>query len=212
MSSLPIRDQKKDHLLTPENAALIIIDYQPLQMFSVVSADKYVMVKNVVALIDLAKLYKMPIVISTVGVGSGRESTVAPIAHVTKGLPSYDRSSINAWEDKEFQGAVKATGRKKLMIAALWTEACLLFPTLDLIREGYDVYPVVDAVGGTSVLAHETALRRMEKAGAQLTTVISIACELQRDWARTETVPGMWEVIKEVPGIMALGVLMREKP
>ncbi len=212
MSSLPIRDQKKDHLLTPENAALIIIDYQPLQMFSVVSAEKYGMVKNVVALINLAKLYKMPIVISTVGVGSGRESTVAPIAHVTKGLPSYDRSSINAWEDKEFQEAVKATGRKKLIIAALWTEACLLFPTLDAIREGYDVYPVVDAVGGTSVLAHETALRRMEKAGAQLTTVISIVCELQRDWARTETVPGMWEVIKEVPGIMALGVLMRETP
>jgi nicotinamidase-related amidase len=212
MSSLPIRDQKKDHLLTPENAALIIIDYQPLQMFSVVSAEKYAMVKNVVALIGLAKLYKMPIVVSTVGVAAGRESTIAPIAHVTKGLPSYDRSSINAWEDKEFQEAVKATGRKKLIIAALWTEACLLFPTLDAIREGYDVYPVVDAVGGTSVLAHETALRRMEKVGAQLTTVISIVCELQRDWARTETVPGMWEVIKEVPGIMALGVLMRETP
>ncbi len=212
MSSLPIRDQKKDHLLTPENSTLIIIDYQPQQMFSVVSTDKYVMVKNVVALINLAKLYKMPIVVSTVGVGAGRESTISPIAHVTKDLLSYDRSSINAWEDKEFLEAVKATGRKKLIIAALWTEACLLFPTLDAIREGYDVYPVVDAVGGTSALAHETALRRMEKAGAQLTTVISLVCELQRDWARTETVPGMWEALKEVPGIIALGVLMREKP
>jgi len=212
MSSLPIRDQKKDHLLTPENSALIIIDYQPQQMFSVVSTDKYVMVENVVALINLAKLYKMPIVVSTVGVAAGRESTISPIAHVTRGLPSYDRSSINAWEDKEFLEAVKATGRKKLIIAALWTEACLLFPTLDAIREGYDVYPVVDAVGGTSVIAHETALRRMERAGAQLTTLISLVCELQRDWARTETVPGMFEVLKEVPGIMALGILMREAP
>jgi nicotinamidase-related amidase len=209
MSSFPIRDPKTDHLITPENSALIIIDYQPQQMFTVTSMDRDLMVRNVISLIRLSKFYKFPIVISTVGVANGRESTIAPIARETADLPSYDRTSINAWEDKEFVEAVKATGRKKLIMVALWTEACLLLPTLDAMKEGYEVYPIVDAVGGTSVIAHETALRRMEQAGAQLTTVNSLVCELQRDWARTDTVPGMMEILKETPGIFGLAMRMR---
>jgi nicotinamidase-related amidase len=213
MSSFPIRDQKKDHLLTPENSVLIIIDYQPPQLFDIVSMDRYIMVQNVVATIKLAKLFKIPIVVSTVGVSSGRnETTVSPIGHVTKDLPSYDRTTINAWEDKEFLAAVKATGRNKLIVCALWTEACLLFPALDALKEGYEVYPVVDAVGGTSTAAHETALRRMEKAGAQLTTVMSLVCELQRDWARTETLAAMFEVMSGIAGISALSVQLRSSP
>ncbi|GAK47851.1 isochorismatase family protein [Secundilactobacillus oryzae JCM 18671] len=102
-------------------------------------------------------------------------------------VPSYDCSTINAWEDVEFKQAVEATGRKKLIICGLWTEACLAFPTLDALQEGYEVYPVVDAVGGTSQVAHETALRRVEQAGAQLTSIAQLACELQRNWARPET-------------------------
>ena len=199
MSSLPIRDQKTDHLLTPENSAVIIIDYQPTQVGSVESMDKYTMVKNVVALIKLAKLYKMPIVVSTVNVkAAGLKSTIPQIAREVKDLPSYDRTTINAWEDVEFLEAVKATKRKKLIIAALWTEACLLFPTLDALKEGYEVYPVVDAVAGTSLIAHDAALRRMEKAGAQPTSVMSLVCEIQRDWARYETVPAMMGVLAGV--------------
>lgn len=109
--------------------------------------------------------------------------------------PSIDRTSINAWQDEDFVKAVKATGRKKLVIAALWTEACLTFPTLDAMREGYDVYPVVDAVGGTSTIAHETALRRVEQAGAQLVSNAQLACEWQRDWNRGETVPGFVKIL-----------------
>jgi nicotinamidase-related amidase len=132
----------------------------------------------------------LPVVLSTVNVKTGVDKdTVRPIAEVLKGIPSYDRTTINAWEDKEFYEAVIATGRKKLLMAAIWTEACLAFPALDALREGFEVYPVLDTIGGTSVLAHETALRRLEQAGAQLTTISQLTCELQRDWNRKETVP-----------------------
>jgi nicotinamidase-related amidase len=211
MSSLPIRDQKTDHLLTPENSAVIIIDYQNTQVESIESTDKYKMVQNVIALAKLAKVFKMPIVVSTVNVKTGLNGpTIPQLAGEVNDLPTYDRTTINAWEDKEFQEAVKATKRKKLIIAALWTEACLLFPTLDAMKEGYDVYPVVDAVGGTSVVAHDAALRRMEKAGAQPTSIMSLVCEIQRDWARGETVAGMLGVLAGVGNIVGLDVGFRQ--
>src|ERR1700676_5640457 len=124
----------------------------------------------------------MPIIVSTVNVKTGINGpTIPQIEHEVKDLPSYDRTSINAWEDKEFLEAVKATKRKKLIIAALWTEACLLFPTLDALKEGYEVYPVVDAIGGTSPEAHRAGLERIVQAGAQPISWVSLACELQRD-------------------------------
>lgn len=100
-----------------------------------------------------------------------------------------DRTTINSWEDIEFKKAVLATGRKKLIMTALWTEACLAFPALDAMKEGFEVYVVTDAVGGTSVAAHEAALRRIEQAGGKLISKTQLYCELQRDWARSETVP-----------------------
>ena len=203
MSSLPIRDQKNDHLLTPLNATLIVIDYQPPQINDITSMDRGEMVKNVVALIKIANLYKIPIVHSTVNVKTGLNTPPVPqVRQVTKDLPTYDRTSINAWEDKEFLEAVKATGRKKLIMAALWTEACLSFPTLDALKEGYEVYLVVDAVGGTSPIAHEAALRRMERAGAQPVSVMGLICELQRDWARTETLTEELKIISDRGGVV----------
>ena len=207
MSSQKIRDQNTDHLLTPENSAVIIIDYQPTQVGSIESMDKYTLVKNVVALIKLAKVFKMPIVVSTVNVkAADLKSTIPQIAQEVKDLPSYDRTTINAWEDIEFLEAVKATKRKKLIMAALWTEACLLFPTLDALKEGYEVYPVVDAVAGTSVVAHDAALRRMENAGAQPVSVMNLVCEIQRDWARGETVPEMLGVLAGVGNNVGLDI------
>jgi len=213
MSSLTIRDQKTDDLLTPENSTVIIIDYQATQVGSIESTDKYRMVQNTIALVKLAKVFKMPIVVSTVNVKTGINGpTIPQIAHEVKDLPSYDRTTINAWEDKEFLEAVKATKRKKLIIAALWTEACLLFPALDALKDGYEVYPVVDAVGGTSVVAHEAALRRMENAGAQPTGIMSLICEIQRDWGRGETVPGMLGVLAGIGNGVGLSVGYRQEP
>lgn len=190
MTSLAPRDPQKDELLSPDNSAFLLIDYQPTQIDSINSMDRFQLIQNISAVTKLMQAYKVPIVLSTVNVATGRnKETVPQLKNLLPDQKSYDRTSINAWEDKEFNDAVKALKRPNLIIAALWTEACLTFPTLDAIGEGYNVYPVVDAVGGTSVTAHETALRRVEQAGAHLTTFAQLACEFQRDWDRTDTVP-----------------------
>ena len=191
MSSIkPIRDPKTDHLLTPENSALLVIDYQPIQVHSITSMDRQKLVENISNVCRIAKDFNVPIVLTTVNVATGLNTpTIPQIKKVLPDQPEIDRTSINSWEDKDFQEAVKALGRKKLVICALWTEACLSFPALDLLKEGYEVYSIVDAVCGTSEVAHEIALRRMEQAGVRLTSVTQYICELQRDWERKETVP-----------------------
>src|SRR5450631_2450658 len=202
MSSPNIRDQKTDHLLTPENSAVIIIDYQNTQVGSIESTDKYRMVQNTIALAKLARVFKMPMVVSTVNVKTGINGpTIPQIAHEVKDLPSYDRTTINAWEDIEFLAAVKATGRKKLIMAALWTEACLTFPSLDALHEGYEVYPVVDAVGGTSPEAHRAALERIVQAGAWPVSWVQLICELQRDWQRKDTAQEFANILFAVEGV-----------
>ncbi|GAA3186836.1 hydrolase [Lentilactobacillus kefiri] len=187
-----------DRLLSPDNSLLTIIDYQPVQVGSIGSMRHSDLLENASLVAKTAKLFNLPIILSTVNAHNQRNSdTVKPIKDVVGDIPSYDRSSINAWEDKDYNEAIKATGRKKIIILALWTEACLTFPTLDALAEGYDVYPVVDAVGGTSTIAHETALRRVEQAGAHLITIPQLLCELQRDWNRKDTVPGFVKLLQE---------------
>ncbi|GAB3376839.1 hydrolase [Lysobacter rhizosphaerae] len=201
MASEPIRDPIKDHLLTPENSALIVIDYQPIQVSSIRSMDQKEMVFNIVNTAKAALNYNLPIVHSTVNVQTGRNKPpIAELQEVLGHLPTYDRTTINSWEDVEFRQAVKATGRRKLVMTALWTEACLAFPALDALKEGYEVYAVVDAVGGTSLVAHEAALRRIEQAGGKLISKTQLYCELQRDWNRAATVPGFMNVFQHYDG------------
>src|SRR5437763_6767481 len=201
MTSQPIRDQVEDHLIPPKTAALLIIDYQPPQVSSIVSMDHRTLVANIVATARLAKLFALPIVLSTVNVKTGLSApTIHQLAEVLVGIEELDRTTINAWEDEEFVTAVKPTGRKKLIMTALWTEACLSFPALDALREGYEVYPVVDAVGGTSVEAHRAGLERVGQAGAQPTSAGHLMCGLQRDWARTETVQPLREILFALEG------------
>jgi nicotinamidase-related amidase len=205
MSSYPIRDQIQDHLITPKNAAMLIIDYQPTQVNSINSMPRKELVANIVTATDLVNSFGIPIILSTVNVATGiNKETIPALSGVLKNVPSLDRTTINAWEDKEFYEAVKNTGRKKLLMAALWTEACLTFPTLDALREGYEVYPIADAVGGTSVLAHETALKRVEQAGAKLISIAQLACELQRDWNRHETAKYMVKALTDLGAFLKL--------
>ncbi|MER7830850.1 isochorismatase family protein [Streptomyces sp. NPDC095602] len=174
-----------DHLLSPENAALALIDYQPEQVGTVRSIDQDLMMLNVTAVARAAAAYDLPVVLSTVGVELGANSgTVEPLRAELPHVQEIDRTTLNSWEDPEFRAAVEATGRKKIIMTGLWTEVCVAFPTLDMIREGYDVYPVTDAIGGVSRDAHESAVQRMVRAGAQPVTAISLTCELQRDWGR----------------------------
>ena len=201
MASEPTRDAIKDHLLTPKNCAFIVIDYQPVQVNSIASMERQRLVSNIIRASKAAVIYGLPIVHSTVNVQTGiNKPPIAPLRKVLDKVPTYDRTSINAWEDVEFRKAVQATGRKKLIMAALWTEACLAFPALDALREGYEVYVVADAVGGTSTTAHEMALRRVEQAGGKMISVTQLFCELQRDWRRKETVPGFMTLFFDMGG------------
>jgi nicotinamidase-related amidase len=201
MTSEAMRDPLQDQLLTPQNSMLVIIDYQPVQVTSIASMDRRMLVDNIVSVARLAKLYQLPVVLSTVNVKSGKNApTIHQLTDVLPEVTPLDRSTINAWEDVEFLNAVKATRRRKLVMAALWTEACLAFPTLDALREGFEVYPVVDAVGGTSIEAHRAALQRVAQAGARLISWVQLACELQRDWARAKTAKEFAEILFAVEG------------
>lgn len=201
MASEPIRDPKSDHLLTPENSAFVIIDYQPVQVNSIASMDRQLLVNNIVGAAKAAVAYGLPIIHSTVNVETGlNRPPISQLRKVLKDYPTYDRTTINSWEDVEFRKAVEATGRKKLIMTALWTEACLTFPALDALRDGYEVYVVADAVGGTSLAAHEMGLRRIEQAGGKMISVPQLFCELQRDWKRAETVPAFMNLFIETGG------------
>jgi nicotinamidase-related amidase len=195
MTSEPIRDPVTDHLLTPQNAALVVIDYQPSQIQSVRSMDHDLLVDNIVSVARLAETFHLPVVVSTVNVANGQGPTVPELKAVLSEHKEIDRTQINSWEDVDFRRAVEATGRRKLIMTALWTEVCLAFPALDALRAGFEVYPVVDAVGGTSPEAHRAGLERIVQAGAKPISWVSLACELQRDWARVETVPDVVDIV-----------------
>jgi nicotinamidase-related amidase len=197
MSSEAVRDPISDHLLTPQNAALVIIDYQPSQISAVKSMDEKPLIDNIVRVARTAVVFDLPIVLSTVGVtAAGSQPTISQLRDVLPGATELDRTTMNAWEDVEFKQAVRATGRKNLIMTALWTEICLAFPSLDALREGYGVFPVVDAVAGTSVEAHRAALERIVQAGAQPISWVSLAGELQRDWARSATIGPIAEMVR----------------
>jgi nicotinamidase-related amidase len=194
--TVAIRDQVGDHLITPKNSALVVIDYQPSQLAGVRSMDRDLLLENVGSTVKIAKVFGLPIVHSTINVATGRgKPTLPPLAELLADNPPIDRTTTNAWEDAEFLNAVRATGRRKLIICALWTEICMAFPALDAMREGYEVYPVVDAIGGTSVEAHRAGLDRVVQAGAKPVSWVALAVELQRDWARLETVQEVVEIV-----------------
>ena len=195
MTSAPIRDPLADHLLTPENAAFLFIDYQPSQLAAVRPMDHDLLLKNAVSTVRTIKTFGVPVVHSTVNVASGQGPTLPELAGLLAEDKPLDRTTTNSWEDVEFVQAVHATGRRKLIICALWTEICMAFTALDALREGYEVYPVVDAIGGTSPEAHRAGLDRVIQAGGQPISWMSLSVELQRDWARQDTVQAIVEIV-----------------
>jgi nicotinamidase-related amidase len=196
MTSAPVRDPLSDHLLTPQNAAFLLIDYQPSQLAGIGSMDRDLLLKNAVSTVRTIKTFDIPVVHSTINVATGRgQPTLPGLAELLTDDKPLDRTTTNSWEDIEFVAAVHATGRRKLIICALWTEICMAFTALDALREGYEVYPVVDAIGGTSPEAHRAGLDRVMQAGAQPIGWVSLAVELQRDWARQDTVQEVIEIV-----------------
>ena len=181
MTAAVARDPKTDHLLTPENSALILIDYQPGLIDGTNSIDKKILINNAVAMAKVGVMYDMPIVLSTIAVTAGyQQDTIPEIKEILTGVETVDRDNVNAGEQPEFRTAVEATGRKTLIMAALWTEVCLAYPALDVLREGYEVYAVSDSSGGTTLDAHNRGMERMVQAGVVPVTWEAVMAEIGR--------------------------------
>ncbi|CAO3455222.1 hydrolase [Azospirillum largimobile] len=189
-------------MLTPDNCALILIDHQPFQVAGVKNIDVSLMINNVVALAKSAKAFGVPTLLTSVIKDRGG-NILKPLAEVFPEQTPIDRTFINTWEDENCVEWVRRTGRKKLVFAALWTEVCLAFPVIHALGDGYEVYFVTDASGGTSQEAHEMGIARMVQAGAVPMTTIVFISELQRDWARTEQAARTAEIILEHGGASA---------
>jgi nicotinamidase-related amidase len=186
----------KLEMLTPQNSAIALIDYQPAMYQGVQSHDRLVTFNNVQVLAKTAKLFKIPTVLSTVA----KDTFSGPLMpEVTEIFPKHeivDRTSMNAWLDDKFRKAIAATGRKKFVIAGLWTEVCVLFPTLEMLKEGYEIYVPADACADVSLEAHNRAMDRMVQAGAIPITSCQYMFELQQDWARSETYEGVMDILR----------------
>jgi nicotinamidase-related amidase len=186
-------------LLRPEDSVVVLIDHQPYQFANLHSHEPTMIVNNVIALGKLAKVFDVPTILSTVIEERG--------GYLIKGLQDLfpeqkpiNRTFINAWEDRRVTDAVKKTGRKQLVLAALYTEICLAMPAIQALDEGYDVFVVTDASGGVSAEAHDMAVRRMVTAGAVPITWLAVLGEWQRDWAREKTAAGVAGVVVEHGG------------
>jgi len=181
-------------LLTPGNCALILIDHQPFQFAGLRSHDTQTIINNVVGLTKAAKIFNVPTLFTTVVEKQGGY-LIKQLQEIFPDQKPIDRTFINTWEDERVVDWVKKTGRKKIVIAALWTEICLAMPAIQAAGEGYEVYIVTDASGGVSLEAHEMAIQRMIQAGCTPITWTVFGSELQRDWARTETVPALAQTL-----------------
>lgn len=204
-ASVPERPPAKSELtglsalLTPEECVVLLIDHQPFQFANLHSHEPTMIVNNVIGLAKLAKAFKVPVILTPVLEARGGK-LIQGLQEVFPDQKPVDRTYINAWQDKRIVDLVKATGRKKLILAALWTEMCLAMPAIHALGEGYDVYIVTDCSGGVSVEAHDMAVRRMVQAGAVPVTWMALIGEWQRDWARADSLAAVAEVLTQHGG------------
>ena len=193
-------------LLTPENCTVIFIDHQPQMAFGVASIDRQLLFNNVIGLAKAAKIFKVPVILTTVETKSFSGYMWPDLLALFPGQEPIERTSMNSWQEKKFVAAVEKAGRKKLVMAALWTEVCLAFPAIQALEAGYEVYAVEDASGGTSEAAHRCAMQRIVQAGAVPVTWQQVLLEFQRDWAHKETYDAVMKVVIEHSGAYGQGV------
>lgn len=200
------KDGASARLLTPQNSALILIDHQPQMAFATRSIDGQTLVNNVTGLAKAGKLFNVPTILTTVAAKSFSGPIFPAVQGVFPNQTPIDRTTMNCWEDERVRAAVQKTSRKKLVMAALWTEVCLATAVLSAIDDGYEVYIVTDASGGVSPEAHEMAVERMIQAGATPGTWLQVLLEWQRDWARQATYDPVLAIAKEHGGAYGLGI------
>lgn len=193
-------------LLTPDNSVILLIDHQPQMAFGVASHDRATLINNTTGLAKAGRAFTVPVILTTVAEKSFSGPIFKEIRSVFPQSPVIDRTTMNAWEDADFVRAVQATGRRKLVIAGLWTEVCVVLPALSAIADGYEVYVVTDASGGITKEAHDMAVQRMVMAGAVPVTWLQVLLEYQRDWARQDTYAATNAIVQEHGGAYGLGV------
>lgn len=197
-------------LLRPEDSVLVLIDHQPYQLANLNSHEPLMVVNNSTGLAKAAKAFGVPTILTSVVEAQG--GFIFPqITEVFPDQKVIDRTLINTWEDPKVVDVVKATGRKQLIIAGLWTEVCVAMPAIQAVGEGWDVTIVTDASGGTSVEAHEVAIQRMVAAGVNVMTWLAVVSEWQRDWARTENIAEVIEVVKQHSGGSGIAFLWEQQ-
>ena len=183
-------------MLTPDNCALVLVDFQPAMYQGVQSHDRLTIMENVQALARSARVFGLPTVLTTVAKDSFSGPFMPEITDLFPDTAIIDRTTINSWLDPNFRDAIVATGRRKIILAGLWTCACVTFPTFDMLREGYSIHVPTDACGDTSPEAHERAVQRLAQAGAIPMTSLQVVFELQQDWARAATYDGVMDILK----------------
>ena len=197
----------KLEVLTPENSQLIFIDHQPQMAFGVQSIDRQTLKNNTVALAKAGKVFNIPTIITTVETESFSGHTYPELLDVFPGKEILERTSMNSWDDQKVRDALKANGRKKVVVAGLWTEVCNnSFSLCAMLEGGYEIYMVADASGGTSLMAHDLAMQRMIQAGVVPVTWQQVMLEWQRDWARKETYDAVTAIVKEHSGAYGMGI------
>lgn len=197
-------------LLSPSNCVFALIDHQPQMFFGVQSTDRETIINNATAFAKTGKVFEVPTILTTVAAKGFSGPLISQIQAVYPEQTPIDRTTMNSWEDKNFVSAIEKTKKKKIVIAALWTEVCLAFPAISAIQAGYEVYAVVDASGASTLEAHTTAIQRMIQVGVIPVTWLQVLCELQRDWARQETYAQVMKLVKEHGGAYGAGVFYAE--
>ena len=193
-------------LLTPENSVVLFVDHQPQMFFGVGSDSRTDIINATTGLAKSAKVFDVPVVLTTVASQSFAGNLIPQVAEEFPDHKVIDRTTMNAWEDERVVEAIKATGRRKIILAGLWTEVCVVLPALSALEQGYEVYVVTDASGGVSPQAHEHSITRMVTAGVRPVTWIQVLLELQRDWARSESYGPVTDLVKAHGGAYGLGL------
>lgn len=193
-------------LFTAENSAVVFIDHQPQMTFGVASMDRAALINNVIFLAKVAKEFNVPTVLTTVETESFSGYMWPQLLDVFPGQDVIERSSMNSWDDEGFRAAIRATGRKNIILTGLWTEVCVTWPAINMIKEGFNIYIVEDCCGATSPEAHEAALSRMVQAGATRLTTIPALLEWQRDWAKRDHYDALMQIVKEHGGAYGVGI------
>lgn len=194
------------NLLTPANHALVLIDYQPQMLFGVASMERQLLKSNALALAKTANAFEVPVILTSVESASFSGYLFPELLDELPANIIYERSSMNAWDDLRIKAELKRLARPKLVLAGLWTEVCITMPTLDAMKDGYELYFVEDACGATSASAQAMAVQRMTQAGATPLTWQQYLLELQRDWAHKTTYEQTMAIVKAHGGAYGSGV------